>query len=96
MELDRIIHQPVRTRIVAFLASRGPVDYVTLRNALRLTDGHMTTHMGELVGSKYVRFAKDFVDNKKPRTTYRLTTQGKRQFAAYLKALRKIYRRLPG
>ena len=90
MELDRIIHQPVRTRIVAFLASRGPTDYVTLRDALELTDGHMTTHMRELVGSEYVSFEKDFVDNKKPRTTYKLSPLGRKQFAAYLKTLKEI------
>jgi DNA-binding MarR family transcriptional regulator len=90
VELDRIIHQPVRTRIVAYLASRGPTDYVTLRDNLGLTDGHMTTHMRELVGAEYVTFEKDFVDNKKPRTTYKLSPQGKKQFAAYLKALKEI------
>ena len=90
MELDRIIHQPVRTRIVAYLASHGQTDYVTLRNALALSDGHMTTHMRELVGSEYVSFEKDFVDNKKPRTTYKLSPMGRKQFSAYIKALKEI------
>lgn len=89
-ELDRVIHQPIRTRIMAYLASHGPTDYVTLRNSLGLTDGHMTTHMRELVGSEYVAFDKDFVDNKKPRTTYRLSPAGKKQFGAYIKALQNI------
>ncbi|HAR43453.1 MAG TPA: transcriptional regulator [Bdellovibrionales bacterium] len=90
MELDRIIHQPIRTKIVAFLASRGTTDYVTLRDSLGLTDGHMTTHMRELIGSEYVSFEKDFVDNKKPRTTYKLSAFGKKQFASYLKTLKEI------
>jgi predicted ArsR family transcriptional regulator len=89
-ELDRVIHQPVRTRIVAYLASHGPTDYVTLRNTLGLSDGHMTTHMRELIESEYVSFEKEFVDNKKPRTTYKLSPTGRKQFGAYIKALHEI------
>ncbi len=87
---DRVIHQPVRTRIVALLASRGHTDYVTLRNLLGLTDGHMATHMRELVSAEYVSFEKEFVDNKKTRTTYNLSALGKKQFAAYLKTLKEL------
>lgn len=90
MELDRVIHQPVRTRIMAYLASHGPTDYVTLRDSLGLTDGHMTTHMRELIGCDYVSFEKDFIDNKKPRTTYKLSAVGRKQFGAYIKALNEI------
>jgi DNA-binding MarR family transcriptional regulator len=61
-----------------------------LRNALDLTDGHMTTHMRELLGAEYVSFEKDFVDNKKPRTTYRLSPAGRKQFGAYIKTLKEI------
>lgn len=92
MELDRVIHQPIRTRIMAYLASHGPTDYVTLRSDLGLTDGHMTTHMRELIGSEYVSFEKDFVDNKKPRTTYKLSPTGRKQFGAYIKTLKEIIR----
>jgi len=90
MEFDRIIHQPVRTRIVAFLAKHGPTDYVTLRDQLGLSDGHMTTHMRELIGAEYVRFEKEFVDNKKPRTTYKLNATGRKRFAAYREVLKKL------
>ncbi len=75
---------------MAYLASHGPTDYVTLRNALELTDGHMTTHMRELIASEYVSFEKEFVDNKKPRTTYKLSALGKKQFGAYIKTLKEI------
>ena len=89
-DLDRVLHQPIRTRIVAFLASNGPTDYVTIRTKFKLTDGHMTTHMRELLKCEYVSYEKDFVDNKTPRTTYKLTAIGKKQFTAYTKALLEI------
>ena len=89
MDLDKVIHQPVRTRLVAHLAGHGSADYSTLKKTFELTDGHMSTHMKELVGSGYVEAEKSFVDNK-PKTTYRLTKLGKQRFADYVKALRAI------
>lgn len=89
MELDRIIHQPIRTRIMAYLADVKECDYTTLKNALDLSDGHMTTHMRELLSSQYVEMEKEFVNNK-PKTTYRITKEGKKSFLAYIHTLKEI------
>ena len=88
-ELDRVIHQPVRTRIMALLCGRGTCDYSTLKRTLELSDGHMTTHMRELLASGYVEMEKAFVDNK-PKTTYQVTREGRKKFANYVDALKKI------
>lgn len=88
-ELDKIIHQPVRTRIMAQLVSHGSCDYVTLKADLELSDGHMSTHMKELVESKYVNVEKAFVNNK-PKTTYSLTALGKKRFAEYVQILKSL------
>jgi DNA-binding MarR family transcriptional regulator len=87
--LNRILHQPVRTRIVAHLVAEGSCEYTRLKKELNLSDGHMTTHMKELLEHGYVSFEKTFVDNK-PRTTYQLTTTGRAAFADYIKSLKKI------
>ena len=89
VELDRIIHQPIRTRIMAYLADVKECDYTTLKNALDLSDGHMTTHMRELLSSQYVEMEKAFVNNK-PKTTYRITKEGKKRFLAYINTLKDI------
>jgi predicted transcriptional regulator len=88
-QLDRIIHQPIRTKIMAFLANVKECDYTPLKNNLGLTDGHMSTHMKELVSSGYVEVEKSFVDNK-PRTTYRITKEGKKRFLNYISALKNL------
>lgn len=88
-ELDRVIHQPVRTKIMAYLISRGASDYTTLKKTLDLSDGHMSTHMKELVESGYVGMEKAFVDNK-PKTTYSLTRVGKKKFSEYVDALKQL------
>lgn len=88
-ELNRILHQPIRTRIVALLAARGSCDYNSLKREFNLSDGHMTTHMRELIEHDYVEVEKTFVDNK-PRTTYHLTTTGQAAFAKYVQSLKRI------
>lgn len=88
-ELDRVIHQPVRTQIVAYLANVKECDYTTLRDNLSLSDGHMSTHMKQLVEAEYIAIDKAFVNNK-PKTTYRLTPEGKKKFHAYVKHLKEI------
>lgn len=88
-ELDRVIHQPIRTRIMAMLVNIGECDYTTIKNTLQLSDGHMSTHMKELVSSEYVEMEKAFVENK-PKTTYRITKLGRAKFVEYVKALKNI------
>jgi len=88
-ELDKVIHQPVRTRIMAYLANVKECDYTTLRDALQLSDGHMSTHMKELLTSGYIEMEKTFVNNK-PKTTYRITKEGKKRFAAYVSSLKQL------
>ena len=89
IELDRVIHQPIRTRIIAYLANVKECDYTTLKNSLGLSDGHMTTHMRELLSGQYVEMEKEFVNNK-PKTTYRITKEGKKRFLAYINTLKDI------
>lgn len=88
-ELDKVIHQPIRTRIMAILVSQGECDYSSLKRQLELTDGHMSTHMKELLSSGYVEMEKAFVENK-PKTTYSVTKEGKKKFAEYVNALKKV------
>lgn len=89
LELDQVIHQPVRTKIIALLLSHRECDYNTIKNSLSLSDGHMSTHMKVLVGEDYVEMSKDFVGNK-PRTTYRLSKNGKKKFSEYVAHLKKL------
>ncbi|MBI5631757.1 MAG: transcriptional regulator [Elusimicrobia bacterium] len=88
-ELDKVIHQTVRTRIMAHLINVGQCDYTALKNTLALSDGHMSTHMKELLGAGYVEMKKTFVDNK-PKTTYKVTKEGKKRFAEYVNTLKAL------
>lgn len=88
-DLDRVIHQPVRTKIMAYLVNTGSCDYTTLKKTLGLSDGHMSTHMKELLEAGYVEMEKAFVDNK-PKTTYKITKEGKKKFVEYVNDLKSL------
>jgi len=74
---------------MAFLANVKECDYTTLKTSLGLSDGHMSTHMKELLASHYVEMEKSFVENK-PKTVYRITKEGKKRFAAYVNTLKEL------
>ncbi|MCX5773482.1 MAG: transcriptional regulator [Fusobacteria bacterium] len=87
--LSDVLHQPIRTQVMAFLVNVEEADFKTIKNQLSLTDGHMTTHMKVLVNNNYVVVEKLFVDNK-PKTIYKITSEGKAAFLEYVQALRNL------
>ncbi len=88
-ELNHILHQPIRTRIMAYLVTHDSCDYNTVKKLFDLSDGHMTTHMRELLGSTYV-IAEKLSVNGKSKTIYHVTNQGRAAFEEYVEELKKI------
>ena len=89
IEIDDLIHQPVRTKIMAYLGNRGETDFSELKRALELSDGHMSTHIKKLIEGEYVEMTKAFIDNK-PKTTYKLSKLGRRRLVKYLENLKAL------
>lgn len=89
VDLNRILHQPIRTRIMAYLIARDSAEYLSLKRDLQLTDGHMTTHMRELITHRYVT-AEKIIMNNKTKTTYYVTDLGRSDFQKYVEVLRHI------
>lgn len=90
--LNEVIHQPVRLRIMAALTTLehdSEVDFVYLRNLLKLTDGNLGAHLAKLEDAGYLRLIKKFV-NRAPRTYIRLTPGGRRAFEDHVAALQTI------
>jgi DNA-binding transcriptional ArsR family regulator len=82
VDLDRVIHEPARLAIVANLFVVESADFVFLLNRTRLTHGNLSSHMARLEAAGYVEVNKEFVD-RKPRTMYRLTDDGRAAFVEY-------------
>jgi DNA-binding MarR family transcriptional regulator len=91
-ELDNIIHQPVRLRVMSALVALEPgeqMDFVYLRNLLKVTDGNLGAHLAKLEEAGYIRIEKTFVA-RKPRTFISTTDKGRDAFAGYIAALKQI------
>lgn len=87
--LDDVIHGRARLGIMAFLSTAEEADFVRLRQALKLSDGNLSTHIAKLEEAGYVRIKKRFVD-KRPQTTVVLTETGRKAYLAYLDQLKQL------
>ncbi|HLQ76947.1 MAG TPA: transcriptional regulator, partial [Terriglobia bacterium] len=88
-QLDRVIHEPVRLGIVSALAVNDSMTFNELKELLKTTDGNLSVHARKLEESQYVLCEKRF-EGRLPKTTYSLTTQGKRALESYLNHMESL------
>jgi DNA-binding MarR family transcriptional regulator len=91
-ELNEIIHQTVRLRIMAALVTLEPndeVDFTYLRDLLEVTDGNLGAHLRKLEEAGYIAINKTFVE-RKPRSFISATAEGRRVFQEHIEALEAI------
>jgi DNA-binding MarR family transcriptional regulator len=81
-ELDRLIHEPARLRLVTLLYVVDEADFTYLADRTGMTAGNISSHMAKLEGAGYVDVAKSFV-GRRPHTVYRLTAGGRRAVETY-------------
>ena len=81
--LDRVIHERMRLAIVSALAASPALTFNELKALLDTTDGNLSVHARRLEEAGYVDCAKGF-EGRVPRTTYRLTSAGRRALERYL------------
>jgi DNA-binding MarR family transcriptional regulator len=90
--INEVIHQPVRLRIMAMLATLPPemqVTFNSVKDTLKLTDGNLGAHLHKLEEADYITITKTFVRNK-PQTYIEITRSGRQAFAEHSAALREI------
>jgi DNA-binding MarR family transcriptional regulator len=83
-QLDRVIHEPARLKIMTHLYVVESGDFVYLMRTTGLTRGNLSSHMTKLEEVGYVDVIKEFVD-RKPVTMLKLTEQGRSAFLEYRK-----------
>ena len=88
-ELDAVIHQPTRLRLMMLLSGVDTADFSFLLNTLALTRGNLSSHMGQLQEAGYVEVAKTF-KGKIPHTSYRMTRLGRSRLDTYWQAIDEI------
>jgi DNA-binding transcriptional ArsR family regulator len=88
-ELDPIIHQPTRLRLLMALSGVEQADFVFLQSSLGLTQGNLSTHMTKVEEAGYVEVTKTF-EGKLPKTRFHLTALGRERLGEYWEALDQI------
>jgi len=81
-EIDRVIHEPARLLILAFLSVVESANFLFLMNQTHLTRGNLSSHLSKLEAAGYVEIKKEFVE-KIPRTLLCLTEEGRKAFQEY-------------
>jgi DNA-binding transcriptional ArsR family regulator len=85
-DVDRLVHEPARLRILTILSGVESADFNFLVNVLGLTKGNLSSHMDKLETAGYVEVYRTF-RGKTPHTDYRLSAAGRKALAGYWKAL---------
>ncbi|THH41571.1 winged helix-turn-helix domain-containing protein [Neolewinella litorea] len=87
--LSKLYNHRTRLGLMGILLVNDWVDFVTLRNALKLSDGSLAGHIKALHKAGQIETEKRFVDDK-PRTSYRATPAGREAFERHLEELEEF------
>lgn len=94
-QIDRLIHEPARLMIMAYLYVVDAADFLFLVRQTGLTLGNLSSHMSKLETAGYIDVEKTFV-GKKPHTMLRLTSEGRSAFETYKESMERMFGELPG
>jgi DNA-binding MarR family transcriptional regulator len=88
-DIDPLIHPPARLQLMTMLTSVSAVEFVTLRDALGVSDSVLSKHVSALAAEGYLASRKGVVDGR--RTTWvSLTKTGDSALRAHVAALRAL------
>jgi DNA-binding transcriptional ArsR family regulator len=89
---DELIHAPTRLAIVALLAATEWAEFRFIRDSVGMSDSALSKQLSTLERAGYLEIRKDFV-GKRPRTSARLSPQGRTAFADHVAALQEVLAR---
>ena len=77
--LNKNFESRIRLGIMSALMVNDSLDFNTLKELLKVTDGNLASHIKALEKNEYISVNKQFI-GKKPNTTYAATQFGKIEF----------------
>jgi DNA-binding MarR family transcriptional regulator len=89
MEIDKVIHEPARLRIMMILSGVEKADFNFLVTTLRLTRGNLSRHIEKLESADYIKVKKSF-KGRMPNTSYQITQKGSKALAKYWENLDSV------
>jgi DNA-binding MarR family transcriptional regulator len=87
--VDRLIHEPSRSIILAILCAVESADFLYLQRETGLTKGNLSVHLSKLEEAGYVSIQKTY-RGKIPMTLCRMTESGRQAFETYRKQLKQF------
>jgi DNA-binding transcriptional ArsR family regulator len=87
--VDRLIHEPSRTIILAILAAVESADFLYLQRETGLTKGNLSVHLSKLEEAGHISIEKTY-RGKIPMTLCRMTDAGRKAFMLYREQLRSF------
>ncbi len=87
LPLDPLLLSELRLAITSILMNVEEADFVYLREATGATAGNISVQIDKLNTAGYIEVEKSFV-GKRPRTTCRITDQGRQAFVRHFEALK--------
>ena len=88
-QLDRVIHEPARLKIMTHLFVVESGDFTYLMRTTGLTRGNLSAHMTKLEEAGYIDVVKEFVD-RKPVTMLSLSDLGRKAFLNYRRNMAQV------
>ena len=87
--IERLVHEPARLKIMAYLYLVESADFVFLISRTGLTMGNLSAHMSKLEKAGYIEVEKE-IKNNRPHTMLSLTAAGRKAFESYRSDLQLI------
>ena len=88
-DVNRLIHEPSRSVILAILAAVESADFLYLQRETGLTKGNLSVHLSKLEEAGYISIEKTY-RGKIPLTLCRVTDDGHKAFDAYRNQLKRF------
>ncbi|MBN2610125.1 MAG: transcriptional regulator [Bacteroidales bacterium] len=83
VEIDKIIHEPARLKIMAQLYVVERVDFLFLMRQTGLSQGNVSGHLSKLEDAAYMQIEKGYL-GKRPQTIISLTKKRREMFKKYI------------
>lgn len=81
-QIDKLLASPLRLAILASVAHSDEVDFTSLKQAVRTTDGNLSIQLGKLSDAGWIVVNRTS-DGVRPQTQIALTNSGKVTLDAY-------------
>jgi DNA-binding MarR family transcriptional regulator len=93
-DVDRLIHEPSRLKIIALLYVLESADFTFLMNQTDMTWGNLSSHMTKLEEAGYLEVKKTF-KGRRPNTMLKLTEKGRQAFQTYRQQMTQFFEEVP-